>query len=218
MRIVISWGLIHVTDSSSRPNAAALDAFSHHKLYDIVQWAVGGAKVYARLIPRLAGAGDRSVLDVGAGTGGLRRLLPDDCHYIWMDTDPQKLRGYRALPGDQAMLGSAVDLPLASGSVDQALLMAVAHHLEDAALRQALREIARVVREKLVFLDPIARPDRLASRFLWGIDRGSFPRSPEVLRSFLEECYVLEQAEVFTVLHSYFICVARPKAAGPGLL
>jgi SAM-dependent methyltransferase len=193
-------------------HAAVLKAFSNHKLYDTVQWAVGGAKVHVRLIPRLAGAGDRSVLDVGAGTGGLRGLLPDDCHYIWMDTDPQKFRGYKARPGDRAMIGSAVSLPFASNSIDQALLMAVAHHLEDAALRQALQEIARVVKHKMVFLDPIDCPGRLTSRFLWSIDRGSFPRSPEVLRQFLEEYYVLEQAEVFTVLHRYFVCVARPKA------
>ena len=51
------------------------------------------------------------------------------------------------------------------------------------------------------------------SRLLWSIDRGSFPRSQEVLRRFLEEYYVLEQAEVFTVLHRYFVCVARPKTA-----
>jgi len=90
--------------------------------------------------------------------------------------------------------------------------MAVAHHLKDAELRQALQEIARVIRHKLVFLDPVDCPARPLSRLLWSIDRGSFPRSPEVLRRFLEERYALEQAEVFTVLHSYFVCVAKPRA------
>jgi ubiquinone/menaquinone biosynthesis C-methylase UbiE len=187
--------------------------FSHHKLYDLVQWAVGASKVRARLMPLMGGADGRTVLDVGAGTGGLRAYLPGKCRYIWMDNDPQKLRGYAARPGDWAVLGSALNLGLASKSVDQALCMAVAHHLRDAEFRQALQETARVVRHKLVFLDPIDRPARLLSRLLWSIDRGSCPRSPEVLRKFLEEYYVLEQAEVFTVLHSYFVCVARPKAA-----
>jgi SAM-dependent methyltransferase len=161
----------------------------------------------------LVDAEQRIVLDVGAGTGGGRALLPTDCRYIWLDNDRHKLRGYTARPGDWAILGSALDLALASKSVDQALCVAVAHHLRDAELRQALQETARVVRHKLVFLDAIDCPARLPSRLLWSIDRGSFPRSPEVLRTFLEEYYVLEQAEIFTVLHSYFVCVARPKAA-----
>ena len=44
-------------------------AVSHPKLYDLVQWAAGAAKVRARLAPLLAGAEDKLVLDVGAGTG-----------------------------------------------------------------------------------------------------------------------------------------------------
>jgi ubiquinone/menaquinone biosynthesis C-methylase UbiE len=188
------------------------NALSHPKLYDLVQWAVGAAKVRARLVPLLAGSEERIVLDIGAGTGGLRALLPENCCYIWMDNDPQKLRGYTVRPGDRAILGSALCLALAPNSVDQALCASVAHHLGDAELRQALREIARVIRYKLVFLDPVDCPARPVSRLLWSIDRGSFPRSPEVLRRFLEEYYVLERAEVFTVLHRYFACVARPRA------
>jgi len=189
------------------------NALSHPKLYDLVQWAVGAAKVRARLIPLLTGPENQIVLDVGAGTGTLRALLPENCRYIWMDNDLQKLRGYRARRGDRAVLGSALHLALASNSVDQALLVAVSHHLGDSEFRQTLQEIARVVRHKLVFLDPIDCPARPVSRLLWSIDRGSFPRSQEVLRRFLEEYYVLEQAEVFTVLHRYFVCVARPKTA-----
>jgi len=194
------------------PRQLGHNVLSHPKLYDLVQWVVGGAKVNARLVPRLAGAENQIVLDVGAGTGGLRALLPGNCRYIWMDNDPQKLRGYTARRGDSALLGSALQLALAPKSVDQALCMAVAHHLEDAELRLALQEIARVIRHKLVFLDPVDCPARPLSRLLWSIDRGSFPRSPEVLRRFLEERYALEQAEVFTVLHSYFVCVAKPRA------
>ena len=67
------------------------NALSHPKLYDLVQWAVGAAKVRARLIPLLTGPENQIVLDVGAGTGALRALLPENCRYIWMDNDLQKL-------------------------------------------------------------------------------------------------------------------------------
>ncbi len=195
------------------PQRLCDSAFSHPKLYDLVQWAAGAAKVRAQLIPLLTGAENRIVLDVGAGTGALRNFLPGSCRYIWMDNDTQKLRGFLALRGDWAVVGSALRLPLASASVDQALCVAVAHHLDDTALRQALDEIAGVVKHNLVFLDAIDCPDRLLSRLLWSVDRGSHPRSPDVLRRFLEERFVLEQASVFTVLHRYFVCLATPKTA-----
>ncbi len=191
-------------------------AVSNHRVYDLVQWAAGADKVRARLVPLLDGADNQSVLDIGAGTGALRSWLPRRCRYLWMDNDSEKLQGYLSRGGGLAVLGSALQLGLADKSVDQALCVAVAHHLADAELLLAFHEIARVVKRKLIFLDPIDCPTRAASRLLWSIDRGSFPRSPEVLRRFLEESFVLEQAEVFTVLHRYFVCVARPSAASVG--
>ena len=185
---------------------------SNHRVYDLVQWAAGADKVRARMAPLLNGADNQSVLDVGAGTGALRSWLPGNCRYLWMDNDPEKLQGYLSRGGGLAVLGSALQLGLANKSVDQALFFAVAHHLADAELVLAFHELARVVKHKLIFLDPIDCPTRPVSRLLWSIDRGSFPRSQEVLRGFLEESYVLEQAQVFTVLHRYFVCVARPRS------
>jgi SAM-dependent methyltransferase len=187
---------------------------SDYRLYDLVQQAAGAGQVRARLRPLLRGAENQSVLDIGAGTGALRPYLPRSSQYIWVDNDAEKLRGYQSRGagggGGLALVGSVFELGLAPKSVDQALCIAVAHHLADGELSRAFREIARVVKRRLIFLDPLDCP-RLMSRMLWSIDRGSFPRSAEVLRRFLEESYVLEQAEVFTVLHRYFVCVATPK-------
>jgi SAM-dependent methyltransferase len=183
---------------------------SDYRLYDLVQQAAGAGQVRARLRPLLDGAENQSVLDIGAGTGALRPYLPRSSQYIWVDNDPAKLRGYQSRGGGLALVGSVFELGLAPKSVDQALCIAVAHHLADGELSRAFREIARVVKRRLIFLDPLDCP-RLMSRMLWSIDRGSFPRSAEVLQRFLEESYVLEQAEVFTVLHRYFVCVATPK-------
>ncbi len=194
-----------------------LDRFFHkvvsdYRLYDLVQQAAGAGKVRLRLMPLLRGAENQSVLDIGAGTGALQSYLPRSSRYIWVDNDIQKLRGYLSRGGGLALLGSVFELGLAPKSVDQALCIAVAHHLADGELSLAFREIARVVRRRLIFLDPLDC-SRLMSRMLWSIDRGAFPRSAEVLRKFLEESYVIEQAEVFTVLHRYLVCVAKPKPA-----
>jgi ubiquinone/menaquinone biosynthesis C-methylase UbiE len=185
---------------------------SHHRLYDLVQQAAGAERVREKLMPLMRGAENQRVIDIGAGTGALKAYLPRSSHYIWVDNDTEKLRGYLSRGGGLALVGSALELGLAPKSVDQALCIAVAHHLADRELSRAFREIARVVRQRLIFLDPLDCP-RLMSRMLWSIDRGSFPRSAEVLRRFLEESYVLEQVEVFTVLHRYLVCVAKPKPA-----
>lgn len=183
---------------------------SNPRVYDWVQRAVGGDKVRDRLMPILTETENQTVLDVGAGTGTLRAWLPPNCQYIWMDPDRSKLDGYLSRGGGLAVLGSATEIGIVKKSVDQAFCVAVAHHLDDEALERALHEIARVTKHRLVFLDAIDC-SRTASRLLWSIDRGSFPRTPEVLRKFLEEGYVIERSDVFTVLHRYFLCVARPK-------
>jgi ubiquinone/menaquinone biosynthesis C-methylase UbiE len=197
-----------------------LDSFCHkivsnYKVYDLVQKAAGGRRVRDRLASLMSDAENQSVLDVGAGTGALSPLLPRTCRYIWLDNDPEKLRGFRSRGGGLAVLGSAVELALASKSVDRTACIAVAHHLGDQELARALSEIARVTRNRLIFVDAIYCPSRPASRFLWSIDRGSHPRPPEVLQRFLEEAYVVEQAELLTVLHRYFLCVAVPRVATP---
>jgi len=93
----------------------------------------------------LVPAGARRVLDVGAGTGKLSRLLVGDARHV-MALDPSFRmcrEGRRAAPGVPFVVGTAESVPLADASVD-VVVVAQAWHWVDPA--RALPEAARVLR------------------------------------------------------------------------
>jgi ubiquinone/menaquinone biosynthesis C-methylase UbiE len=98
---------------------------------DAVQWMVGDQP--------------SSVLELGAGTGKLTRVLLELGHDVHpTDPDPAMLALLEEqLPGTRSAVASAEDIPLADGSVD-AVVAAQAFHWFD--LDRALPEIARVLR------------------------------------------------------------------------
>jgi ubiquinone/menaquinone biosynthesis C-methylase UbiE len=98
---------------------------------DAVQWMLGDQP--------------RSVLELGAGTGKLTRVLVALGHDVHAtDPDPAMLAVLETrLPGTPTAVASAEEIPLADGSVD-AVVAAQAFHWFD--LDRALPEIARVLR------------------------------------------------------------------------
>jgi ubiquinone/menaquinone biosynthesis C-methylase UbiE len=179
-------------------------------LYDAVQRSAGMEKLRRYLSPALGRLEPGTLLDVGAGTGAFYQLLPSDVNYVPLDVDPRKLERLRAKHNHlEGIVASATELPLDDGSFDYALCINVAHHLSDPDLDLMLAELGRVVERKLVFVDPL-RVNRIASRLLWTIDRGSYPRSYDQLLERLSTRFVSLQAETFTILHSYVLFVGAP--------
>jgi ubiquinone/menaquinone biosynthesis C-methylase UbiE len=185
----------------------------HPTTYDLVQRAAGADRLRRWIAGYLADCRGDSLLDLGAGTGSIRSLLPADTQYIWFDNDPQKLAGYRSRRSSGlAVLGDGSRLCFAAKSVDHALSIAVSHHLDHLQLRSFFREISRVTRKRLYFVDALqCSPPRLLSKALWAIDRGSFPRTPDVLRELINEHFIIEQTDTLQVLHRYLLCIARPR-------
>jgi ubiquinone/menaquinone biosynthesis C-methylase UbiE len=86
------------------------------------------------------------VLDVRAGTGIARSLLPDPERSIWLDEDRAKLpRVQASAMVTTGILAAATRLLLRDRSIDVALCLAMSHHLSDPQLETMLSEIARVV-------------------------------------------------------------------------
>jgi hypothetical protein len=108
---------------------------------------------------------------------------------------------------------SGTKLPFDDAGVDYSLCVDVSHHLLDDEFDDLVSELARVTRTKLVFVDAL-RVSRLASRLLWTIDRGSYPRPLEAVRTTLERRFVLDELDVFTIHHTYVMAVARPRPDG----
>ncbi len=166
--------------------------------------------------PSFEGLDGESVLDVGAGTGNYNKIMPAGIGYIWLDSDPQKLRGFRAkrLPG-MMILGDAARIPLRDRSVDVALCFAMSHHLTDEEVSALFRELARLCRKTVIFMDAVDEPGSFASRLLWKYDRGSRPRTVATLRELITGSFNLTYTEQFKIYHSYVLWVGEPKNPVP---
>ena len=183
-------------------------------LYDLVQRAAGIRRLQRRLSPILGQLEPGTLLDVGAGTGAFRTLLPPHVRYIPVDVDERKLDRLQAKHGGaDGVVASATALPFEDSSVDYTLCTNVSHHLSDPELHLAVAELARVTRQELVFVDPLRVP-RLASRALWSIDRGSHPRSYDELVDVLAARFDARRLETLTYLHTYLLFVGKPVPAG----
>ena len=94
-------------------------------------------------------------------------------------------------------------------------MVEVSHHLPDEALRACLSEVARVTRDRFVFVDAL-RGDRLRSNLMWELDLGRFPRSEDDLLAALEERFEIETIVRFRVNHDHLLCVCAPRAGADG--
>jgi SAM-dependent methyltransferase len=176
-------------------------------VYDLVQRLAGIETIFGKVRRPLAATAGGLVLDVGAGTGIVEPQLPSSARYVWLDSDPQKLRGFRAKSNAPALLADATGIPLRDACVDWALSIFVSHHLDDAQLGQMLNELRRVSK-RVFFLDAVLSPRR-TSRLLWRYDRGRHPRPADVLRRQLAARFSLLEDEEFTVRHTYLLLTGK---------
>jgi ubiquinone/menaquinone biosynthesis C-methylase UbiE len=188
------------------------------RFYDLLQRVLGYDKAARRIEAALGDTRGRVVLDVGGGTGNLLAYLARGTRYVCIDNDFAKLERLRDKRLEAAaILGDATRLPLLDKEVDDALCVAVTHHLSNDALPALVSELARVTRGRVVVWDALREPSSIRGRLLWRIDRGSFPRTENDLRSFLEEGLDHVSSERLTIHHHYLLWVGRPRhdAAGP---
>ena len=174
------------------------------RVYDTVQRVAGAAESRRRLRRALDDVDGAVVLDVGGGTGTLESILPPQTQYMWLDTDVEKLEGFRARSTSPAILGDATQLPLADDSVDWAISSGVSHHLDDEQLDRMLDEMRRVTREGIVFLDAVAARAPV-TRLMWRYDRGRNVRPARELWQRLSSRFEIVTAEEYRLLHRYIL-------------
>jgi SAM-dependent methyltransferase len=181
------------------------------RVYDFLQVVALRHVTARRLESVLSAAAGQTVLDIGAGTGNLAQMLPPDSTYWALDNDPAKLaRLEHKIPGARCLQRSATDTGLEEGAVDWTALITVAHHLSDGELEQAIAEMARVTRHRMVFVDPLWTGRWGVERLMWRYDRGSYPRSMEALVDVLSAHFELERTVRYRMIQDYLLCIGRP--------
>jgi ubiquinone/menaquinone biosynthesis C-methylase UbiE len=184
------------------------------RVYDGVQRMAGREENYRRLMPFLLRAKGETLLEAGAGTGEITRILDPTTRYTWLDNDSRKLSGFRQkCPRGLAVLGSVTAVPLAQSSIHTTLCVAVSHHLTDQELGKMLAELARVCRKQFIFLDAIEKRNSPVSNLMWRYDRGSYPRTAERLIAMLLQHFVMEETQQYSIFHHYLVFVGRPIGA-----
>jgi SAM-dependent methyltransferase len=183
-------------------------------VYDVIQVMAGRHVTARRLEGVLGAATGQEVLDIGAGTGNLSRVLPSDATYRALDNDSAKLqRLQHKFPDAHCLLRPAEDTGLDDAAVDWTVFVTVAHHLDDSQLARAVAEMARITSRKMVFIDALWTGKRGMQRLIWKYDRGFYPRSMGALLDVLRAHFDLELVERYRMIQDYLLCVGRPLGA-----
>lgn len=184
-------------------------------LYDALQLALGLPRSRRKVARLLEDVDGKRVVDVGAGTGAYIPALPSRVEYVAVDIDAAKLRRLQAkYPSRRTIRADGTALPLPDAAAEYGLCIAVAHHLSDDQLARLVDELARVVTEGLVFLDPLRADESIRSRLLWRIDQGAHPRTAAALIEALERRFDIVSCERYRIVHGYLLCLCRPREAG----
>lgn len=179
-------------------------------IYDTVQRLAGLEISQARLRPYFAEIEAQSVLDIGGGTGIYLPVFPKNAKYVWLDIDPEKLKGFHQRASHlPAILGDATCMGIADKSMDYITCTAVTHHLTDIQLDRFVAEAARVVRKRMILLDALDT-DAWQSKLMWHYDRGSYPRTREQLRNVISRYFSIQHIETYAIYHRYALIVADP--------
>jgi ubiquinone/menaquinone biosynthesis C-methylase UbiE len=182
-------------------------------IYDFCQRLAGASvnrRIFREEFTKLPPQG--RILDVGGGTGLMRPLLPAAWSYCCLDPDPQKLEGFRAkFPYDESLQCSACEMLVPDESFDLCIMCAVSHHLTDEDLRRALAEIKRVLRPGGYFMlmDAVWNPANVRGRFLWSVDRGSFPKTESALEAHVQDHLRIDRRRSWRVHHEYALYWGR---------
>jgi SAM-dependent methyltransferase len=205
-------GIVCVDFGDQDEYAIARPIVSNPCVFNQVQYLFGFKENCRRFAPYLAQTDSQIVLEVGAGTGNLAPLLPRSATYLWLDNDLKKLQGFGSRwPTGLAILGDATRICLKDKSVDYALCIGLTHHLTGIELPLLFNELARVIRQRLIFQDGVVNGESKISNLLWKYDRGRYPRSAHDLCSAIEPWFEIEQEELYTIYHRYILCVGKPR-------
>lgn len=145
---------------------------------------------YVAMLEEFAGylkVSGKRILDVGCSTAACAREIVDmkNNSYVGVDIEPQYIEtASRRSPLGKFLTLDARSLPFESESFDVVLFCGVWHHMDDALVKDCLREVKRVLTKSGVVLvaEPVFTPGWPVSNFLLSLDRGRHIRTDEDYR------------------------------------
>lgn len=134
-------------------------------------------------------AGDTSILDVGCGNGVFSaRLLEKTGHVVGADLSRHMLHHNPVRLKAQC---DARALPFSRNSFDIVFEANLLHHAHAGDRERVIREMARVSRSHVVFVEPnVLNPLMFAFGALVWVERGSLVFTPRYVRHLLASCGV----------------------------
>jgi ubiquinone/menaquinone biosynthesis C-methylase UbiE len=192
---------------------------AHPWIYDRIQTVAGNQQVLQWISEELRRIDPKVVVDMGGGTGSLRKILAADCKYVCLDLEMPKLEGFRSkFKNGLAVVGDATSMPIDRACADLVVCKSVTHHLTDTQLDQAFDESRRILRNggHIALFDAVWSPKRIAGRLLWSLDRGSYPRASEDLRRRFSTRFRIVRWERFAIYHEYVLAIGERLAGHRG--
>jgi ubiquinone/menaquinone biosynthesis C-methylase UbiE len=183
-------------------------------IYDFVQNLMG-AGILSRHLSRVFPANKKPgiVLDLGGGTGVYRKVWKGVRHYVCLDNDMQKALGFKNKFGSQdtVIVADATKIPFKDRTIDFVQCTMMSHHLNEQQLGLLIKESHRVLKEggQFIFMDAVLDPGSWKRRFLWSLDRGSYPKSEEMLLSMIDHEFKIKEDRSISIHHLYLFCVGQ---------
>jgi SAM-dependent methyltransferase len=141
------------------------------------------------------------VLDVGCGPGTNAGHF-SNVDYLGVDINPRYIASARRRHGDRFVVANVATDDFAVGrSFDFVLMNSLLHHLDDDDARRLLSTLPEHIAPggHLHVIDLVLPDERGLPRLLAKLDRGSYPRPLEALRSLLGTSFEIETFEPFAI-------------------
>ncbi len=152
----------------------------------------------------------KAILDIGCGTGAFAPLFLKSAYY-GIDIAPHYIAYAQQHKKGNFKVMDATRLEFPDEMFDYALIMAVLHHCDSAAVQQILQEMRRVLKIRgkalIIEVSHSTALDNAVFRFLRKFDKGDYIRSPREYAQFIVPYFKIEQEMTFRsglyVYHSF---------------
>lgn len=161
-----------------------------------------------------------SIVDIGCSTGACAASIVDmkSNHYVGLDIEPDYIDlAARRAPEGRFVAMDARHMEFPNATFDVAMFVGVMHHMDDALVKDCLREVSRVLKPEgcVLVAEPVYTPGRWLSTALLNMDRGRYIRDEPGYRT-LFEGFSLERQRYFRLsVHRFCSFVLRPMPSAP---